>query len=59
MASHQFLQKNRRQGGYTIVELGIALTIVAVQRVANDLFGRWEQAPLHAQHKMVVVKLNA
>ena len=30
MASHQFLQKNRRQGGYTIVELGIALTIIAV-----------------------------
>ena len=30
MASHQFLQKNRRQGGYTIIELGIALTIVAV-----------------------------
>ncbi len=30
MASHQFLQKNRRQGGYTIIELGIALAIVAV-----------------------------
>ena len=35
MASHQFLQKNRRQGGYTIVELGIALTIVAVLIIAG------------------------
>ena len=35
MASHQFLQKNRRQGGYTIVELAIAVSIVAVLIVAG------------------------
>ena len=35
MASHQFLQKNRRQGGYTIVELAIAVSIVAVLVVAG------------------------
>ena len=35
MASHQFLKKNRRQGGYTIVELAIAVSIVAVLIVAG------------------------
>ncbi len=35
MASHQFLQKNRRQGGYTIVELAIAVSIIAVLIVAG------------------------
>ena len=35
MASHQFLQKNRRQGGYTLVELAIAVAILAVLIVAG------------------------
>jgi type II secretory pathway pseudopilin PulG len=35
MDSNKFIQKNRRQGGYTIVELGIALTIIAVLIIAG------------------------
>ena len=35
MNSKMHISKKRRQGGYTIVELGIALTIVAVLIIAG------------------------
>ena len=35
MAAHKFVSKNRRQGGYTIVELAIAVSIIAVLIVAG------------------------
>ena len=35
MNSNSFISKKRRQGGYTIVELGIALTIIAVLLIAG------------------------
>ena len=35
MNSNRFISKKRRQGGYTIVELGIALTIIAVLIIAG------------------------
>jgi prepilin-type N-terminal cleavage/methylation domain-containing protein len=35
MDSNKFIQKNRRQGGYTIVELAIAVSIIGVLIVAG------------------------
>jgi type II secretory pathway pseudopilin PulG len=35
MNSNRFISQKRRQGGYTIVELGIALTIIAVLIIAG------------------------